>query len=287
MDNKLKLLIVSIVLMCLLVAVSGCTSPTTSPVVSPSPAPQTIRLATTTSTYDTGLLDALLPPFERANNVKIEVLSRGSGEAMKLGETGDVDVLMVHSPAAELTFMNGSHGWNRTPFMHNDYVIVGPKADPAGIKGMNSTEAFKTIYAKGSTFLARGDNSGTSNKSIGIWKKTGLTPDNQSWFKSTGLGMADTLRMTNEMSGYTIADRGTWYAYRQNLTELTLLCEGDKDLLNPYSIIAVNPEQHSNVNYAMAKKLIDFVSSAEGQAIIKNYGMDKYGQPLFFPDIIK
>jgi tungstate transport system substrate-binding protein len=289
--NKFSIAILLIAIMAI-VAFSGCTTPTptATPVpATPAPAPQKLMLGTTTSTYDSGLLDVLLPPFEKANNVKIQILSKGSGEAMKLGETGDVDVLIVHSPAAEDVFMAAGHGWNRSKFMHNDYVIIGPKSDPAGIKGDNATIALKMLADKQIKFLSRGDYSGTNAKEISIWNNTGIAqPSNKTstWYVSTGRGMADTLTMAEELQAYTLTDKSTYLSKKNNMT-LVILVEGDKNLFNPYSIITVNQTQHPNINYEMAKKLVDYVSGAEGQGIIKTYGMEKYGMPLFFPDIIK
>jgi tungstate transport system substrate-binding protein len=281
-----------------MVPLSGCTSPsanvTATPTVTANATPtagpqQTLLLATTTSTRDSGLLDVLLPPFEKKYNVDIKVTAVGSGQAMQLGQTGDADVLMVHSPAAEDTFMANGYGWNRSKFMHNDFVIVGPASDPAGIKGLNnSTQAFAAIYNKQAKFISRGDNSGTNAKELTLWNSTKLTmPTNKSsWYVVTGQGMADTLRMADQMNAYTLSDRATFLAQQKNLS-LVVLGEGDKGLLNPYSIIAVNQTMHPSVNYAMAKTLIDWVSGPEGQSIIASYGKDTYGQSLFFPDIIK
>jgi tungstate transport system substrate-binding protein len=199
---------------------------------------------------DTGLLDYLLPDFEAQNNVNVQVVSKGSGEAMKLGQTGDADVLIVHSPAAEDTFMAAGYGWNRTQFAHNFFVIVGPTSDPAKINGSNATVAFKKIYLANSTFVGRGDNSGTSAKESDIWNKTGLPmPNNKTltWYKSTGSGMADTLRITDQLGGYTLSDKATFLKNQKNLS-LTILVESSPEMLNKYDIITLNQTMHPNTN---------------------------------------
>ncbi|WP_237705931.1 substrate-binding domain-containing protein [Methanocella conradii] len=279
---------ISILVVVLLVPLSGCTS--TSPSVSPTVAPevQTLRLATTTSVQDTGLLAYLLPEFEKENNVKVQVIAKGSGEALKLGETGDVDVLIVHSPAAEDAFMAAGHGWNRTQIAHNYFVIVGPASDPAGIKGLNATEAFKKIYAANATFVSRGDNSGTASKEKDLWNKTGIKqPDNKTyaWYKSTGAGMADTLRMADQLQGYALSDKGTYLKFQKDLS-LVILADNSTDMLNKYDVIAVNQTQHPYVKYDLAKKLVDYLASQPVQQKIGEYGVKDYGVPLFYPDLL-
>ncbi|WP_254591165.1 substrate-binding domain-containing protein [Methanocella conradii] len=279
---------ISILVVVLLVPLSGCTG--TSPSVSPTVAPevQTLRLATTTSVQDTGLLAYLLPEFEKENNVKVQVIAKGSGEALKLGETGDVDVLIVHSPAAEDAFMAAGHGWNRTQIAHNYFVIVGPASDPASIKGLNATEAFKKIYAANATFVSRGDNSGTASKEKDLWNKTGIKqPDNKTyaWYKSTGAGMADTLRMADQLQGYTLSDKGTYLKFQKDLS-LVILADNSTDMLNKYDVIAVNQTQHPYVKYDLAKKLVDYLASQPVQQKIGEYGVKDYGVPLFYPDLL-
>ncbi|MDI6898110.1 substrate-binding domain-containing protein [Methanocella conradii] len=279
---------ISILVVVLLVPLSGCTS--TSPSVSPTVTTevQTLRLATTTSVQDTGLLAYLLPEFEKENNVKVQVIAKGSGEALKLGETGDVDVLIVHSPAAEDAFMAAGHGWNRTQIAHNYFVIVGPASDPAGIKGLNATEAFKKIYAANATFVSRGDNSGTASKEKDLWNKTGIKqPDNKTyaWYKSTGAGMADTLRMADQLQGYTLSDKGTYLKFQKDLS-LVILADNSTDMLNKYDVIAVNQTQHPYVKYDLAKKLVDYLASQPVQQKIGEYGVKDYGVPLFYPDLL-
>jgi tungstate transport system substrate-binding protein len=237
---------------------------------------------------DTGLLDYLLPDFENANNVDVQVIAKGSGEALKLGETGDVDVLIVHSPAAEDAFMAAGHGWNRTQFAHNYFVIVGPAGDPAGIKGLNATAAFKNIYAANATFVSRGDTSGTASKEKDLWNKSGLVqPDNKSftWYKSTGSGMADTLRTADQLQGYTLSDKGTYLKLQKNIT-LVVMVDNTTDMLNKYDVIAVNQTQHPYVNYDLAKKLADYMASQPVQQKIGDYGVKDYGMPLFYPDLL-
>ena len=295
-NKHLAITFIAIIAIALIVTISGCTTPTptpapgatATPTAAPTAAPQTIKLATTTSVYDTGLLDNILAPFKQENNVEIQILSKGSGEAIKLGETGDVDVLVVHSPAAEQKFMDEGHGWNRTQFAHNYFVIVGPENDPAGIKGTNATEALKKIYSSQSTFVSRGDTSGTAAKETELWNKTGLgKPSNatMAWYKSTGQGMADTLRMADQLQGYSLSDKGTYLKNQKNMS-LVILMEDDPNMINKYSIIAINQTQHPNVNYAVASKLVYYFQSQETQNMIDSYGKEQYGQQLFYADLL-
>lgn len=241
-------------------------------------------LATTTSTQDSGLLDVLIPVFEKKTGYFVKTIAVGSGQAMAMGQKGEADVLLVHSPDAEKKFMAEGSGVNRLIVMHNDFVVVGAPADPAAIKGAVSTvEAFKKIAAAGSLFLSRGDNSGTHAKEKGIWKAVGINPEGQKWYQETGLGMGQTLNVAAEKKGYTLADRGTWLSLQQRLG-LPILKEGDPILLNVYHVIAVNPAKWPKVNADGAKAFSDFMVSAEIQGIIKTYGVGKYGGALFFPD---
>jgi tungstate transport system substrate-binding protein len=248
------------------------------------PAQKNLILATTTSTQDSGLLDVLIPAFEKKTGYFVKTIAVGSGQAMAMGQKGEADVLLVHSPDAEKKFMAEGHGINRLIVMHNDFVVVGAPADPAAIKGTKSTvEAFKKIATAGSLFLSRGDNSGTHSKEKGIWKAAGINPEGQKWYQETGLGMGQTLNVSAEKKGYTLADRGTWLSLQQRLG-LPILKEGDPILLNVYHVIAVNPAKWSKVNTDGAKAFSDFMVSAETQGIIKTFGVEKYGGPLFFPD---
>ncbi len=245
---------------------------------------KTIILATTTSTQDSGLLDVLVPAFEKKTGYFVKTISVGSGQAMAMGQKGEADVLLVHSPAAEKQFMADGLGVERRLVMHNDFIILGPTEDPAKIKGIKSApEAFKKIAAAGSLFLSRGDNSGTHAKEKAVWKDAGVAYEGEKWYQQTGLGMGQTLNVANEKKGYVLADRGTYLALAKNL-KLDLLVEGDAVLLNIYHVIDVNPSKWPKVNSKGAKAFADFMVSKETQDTIKTFGVDKFGSPLFFPD---
>jgi tungstate transport system substrate-binding protein len=249
-----------------------------------APVTKNIILATTTSTQDSGLLDALIPMFEKETGYFVKTIAVGSGQAMKMGEKGEADVLLVHSPDAEKKFMEGGYGINRKLVMHNDFVIVGPADDPAKIKGSKSVaEAFKKIAESGSLFLSRADNSGTNAKEKKIWKAAGINPQGQKWYQETGLGMGQTLNVASEKKGYTLTDRGTFLALQKHLG-LVILVEGDPLLLNVYHVIEVNPAKWPKVNAAGAKAFSDFMVSKKTQDFIKTFGVEKFGSPLFFPD---
>ena len=249
-----------------------------------APANKTVILATTTSTQDTGLLDELLPIFEKQTGYFVKTIAVGSGQAMAMGERGEADVLLVHSPDAEKKFMEAGNGLNRKLIMHNDFIIIGPAADPAKIKSAKTVkEAMKLIADSGSLFVSRGDNSGTNAKEKGLWKAAGINPEGQKWYQQTGLGMGQTLNVAAEKSGYTIADRGTYLSLQKNLG-LVILSEGDKSLLNIYHVIEVNPVKFIKVNAAGAKAFSDFMVAKKTQDNIGKFGVTKYGSPLFFPD---
>lgn len=251
------------------------------------PANKTVILATTTSTQDTGLLDELLPIFEKQTGYFVKTIAVGSGQAMAMGERGEADVLLVHSPDAEKKFIEAGNGLNRKLIMHNDFIIVGPAADPAKIKSAKTVkEAMKLIADSGSLFVSRGDNSGTNAKEKGLWKAAGINPEGQKWYQQTGLGMGQTLNVAAEKNGYTIADRGTYLSLQKNLG-LVILSEGDKSLLNIYHVIEVNPAKFPKVNAAGAKAFSDFMVSKKTQDDIGKFGIKKYGSPLFFPDADK
>jgi tungstate transport system substrate-binding protein len=246
--------------------------------------PKAIILATTTSTQDSGLLDVLLPLFEKETGYFVKTIAVGSGQAMAMGQKGEADVLLVHSPAAEKKFVAEGYGINRRIIMHNDFIIVGPPGDSAKIKGIKlASEAFKKIASANALFLSRGDNSGTHAKEKLIWKAAAINPEREKWYQQTGLGMGQTLNVTAEKKGYTLADRGTYLALKKNLG-LDILVEGDAILLNIYHVIEVNPAKWPKVNAAGGKAFADFMVSKETQDIIKTFGVDKFGSPLFFPD---
>jgi len=245
---------------------------------------KTLILATTTSTQDTGLLDVLIPIFEKKTGYFVKTIAVGSGQAMTMGQKGEADVLLVHSPAAEKKFMEDGFGVSRRLVMHNDYIIAGPGDDPAKIKGLKSAaEAFKKIAAAQALFVSRGDNSGTHSKEREVWKVAGAKYEGEKWYQQTGLGMGQTLNVAAEKKGYTLADRGTYLALAKTL-KLSILVEGDAVLLNIYHVMEVNPQKWPKANIAGAKAFADFIVSKETQDIVKIYGVDKYGSPLFFPD---
>jgi len=254
------------------------------PAIAAQPQQKNIILATTTSTQDSGLLDVLLPIFEKSSGYFVKTIAVGSGQAMAMGQKGEADVLLVHSPDAEKKFMAEGYGVNRRLVMHNDYIIAGPKTDPAVIKGSKSSvEAFRKIAAANAVFMSRGDNSGTNSKEKSIWKAAGINPEGQKWYQQTGLGMGQTLSVAAEKKTYTLADRGTYLALKKNLG-LDILAEGDAALLNIYHVIDINPAKWPKVNSAGAKAFADFMVSRQTQDIIKKFGVEKYGSPLFFPD---
>ncbi|HWS23636.1 MAG TPA: substrate-binding domain-containing protein [Anaerolineales bacterium] len=258
------------------------------------PENKNLILATTTSTQDSGLLDVLVPLFQEKYGYVVQTVAVGSGAAIQMGVEGNADVLLVHSPAAEVGFMDDGSGKERALIMHNDFIIVGPAADPVGIKGLAIPDALKAIYSAGSAdpasvaFIARGDESGTSVKELGLWKKAELDPagEKPGWYVETGQGMGASLTIASEKAGYTLTDRATYLANKQNL-ELEILIEGDNSLLNVYHVMTVNPEKWPKINYQGALDFMNFLISAETQATIGEFGVDKYGAPLFFPDADK
>jgi tungstate transport system substrate-binding protein len=244
-----------------------------------------LRLATTTSTQDSGLLPVLNPPFEKLTGITVDVIAVGSGKAIALGQNGDVDVILVHDRKAEDAFVAAGWGVNRRDVMHNDFVVVGPVDDPAKVAAAASaTDAFSRIIAAGATFVSRGDASGTNVKELDIWAKAGGKPTAK-WYKEVGQGMGAVLTMSADLKAYTLADRGTWLSMKDKLPGLKIVSEGDPFLFNPYGVIAVNPEKWPKANYLAAMQYIAWLTSAEGQRVIRDYKLG--GQQLFYPDAVK
>ncbi len=244
-----------------------------------------LRLATTTSTQDSGLLPILDAPFEKMTGIRVDVIAVGTGAAIKLGQNGDADVLLVHDRKAEDQFISQGYGVNRRDVMHNDFIIVGPADDPAGVASAGSAaEAFAKIASARAAFVSRGDASGTYVKEMDVWAKAGVKPAG-SWYKEAGQGMGAVLTMSTELKAYTLADRGTWLAVKGNLPGMKVLFQGDPFLFNPYGVIAVNPQKYPSVNYMAAMQYIAWVTSVEGQKVIRDYTVG--GERLFTPDAVR
>ena len=278
-------------LLVVLMAVVGACGTTTSvtpgtgatPAASVTPARPDLILATTTSTQDSGLLDVLVPDFQARTGYLVKTVAVGSGQALKMGQDGNADVLLVHSPAAEVTFMDAGYGVDRRLVMHNDFVIVGPSGDPAGIRGTaTASDALRMIAEAKATFVSRGDNSGTNSAELALWKKAAVTPAG-AWYVESGQGMGATLQIASEKAGYTLTDRTTYLAQKSAL-HLDILVEGDAALLNVYHVISVNPAKWPSVNAAGARAFADYLTSAEGQALVGSFGVSSVGQQLFVPD---
>ena len=267
---------------------SACAPSTSIATQPPTASNEELILATTTSTQDSGLLDVLIPLFETGTGYKVQTVAVGSGQAMKMGEEGNADVLLVHAPASEVTFMENGFGKDRALVMHNDFIIVGPSSDPAAIKGKPVADALKAIFEGGPTFISRGDDSGTHKAELSLWKKAGLEPkaEKPAWYLESGQGMGATLTIASEKSAYTLTDRATYLANKSNL-QLEILVEGDKSLLNVYHIITVNPDKWPEVNYDGAIAFMKFMTQPSIQEIIGQFGVEKFGQPLFYPDAEK
>lgn len=270
-----------------------------------------LSMSTTTSTESSGLLEVLLPALEKDTGIKVKVIAKGTGAAIRDGEDGNVDVIFVHAKDREMKFVADGFGTERYPVMHNDFVIIGPAADKAGIKSAaNSGEALKKIAAAGAMFISRGDDSGTHTKEQELWASSGVPMEEQSitvvkdgkdakitfkrpvnsaaWYNSIGQGMGKTITFAEEKQAYTLTDRGTYIAYKYGKTpavELEILSEGDEGLANPYGVIPVNPKKHPNVKYDLAMEFVTWLTGAKGQKVIGDFRME--GKQLFFPDVIK
>jgi tungstate transport system substrate-binding protein len=271
-------------------------APTQAPAAAPTKAAASgcsLKLATTTSTQDSGLLDVILPDFEKKFNCKVDVIAVGTGQAIQIGTTGDADVLLVHARAQEDKFVADGHAKARYDVMYNDFIVLGPKSDPAKIAGMASAvEAFKLIAKAQAPFASRGDKSGTNTKELSVWASAGITPTkDMAWYNSLGQGMGETLLASNEKGYYTLSDRGTYLSMKDKLPNLIIVLGGnslqenkDKTLLNPYGVMAVDPAKHPGVNSDMANNFVQWILSPETQKLIGGYGVDKFGMPLFYPN---
>jgi tungstate transport system substrate-binding protein len=262
-------------------ATGSAEAPEATPVQSD---PARLVLATTTSTENSGLLAELLPPFEEEFNVTVNVIAVGTGQALQIGRSGDADVLMVHAPALEEEFVADGFGVERVYFMYNDFVVLGPPGDPAGVRNASTAaDAFGRIADAGATFISRGDNSGTHVKERDVWASAGVDPTDASggWYREVGQGMGAVITLANDQEAYTLSDRGTYLSYVSDI-DLEVVNEGDESLFNPYGAIAVNPERHPHVQAQLAQALIDYIVSDEGQQRIADYTVN--GFQLFFPD---
>lgn len=285
--------------------VAATAAPTTTPTLAPTVAPTatSIRasigmssgchliLSTTTSTQDSGLLTAILPDFEKKFNCKVDVVAVGTGQAIAIGQRGDADVLLVHDRPSEDKFVTDKNARERFDVMYNDFILVGPKNDPAKVGGVKlAKDAFKAIMDGKSTFASRGDKSGTNSKELSVWTTLNVTPTKEmSWYNALGQGMGETLLFSNEKGAYTLTDRATWLAQQSKLTGLAVVVGGnninenaDKDLYNPYGVMAVNPDKFPGVKYDMAMNFVKWITSVDEQKIINTFGLDKFGQQLFF-----
>ena len=281
-------------LMVFALMLSGCTS---TPEAEPAPEPETeqanqevttpenpdIILATTTSTQDSGLLDVLIPMFEEQTGYRVKTIAVGTGQALAMGEKGEADVLLTHAPASEKPLVESGAVTNYQLVMHNDFILVGPSSDPAKVKDLKSVaDAFKSISETSSIFVSRGDDSGTDKKEKGIWKDINI-PNEGSWYQETGQEMGQTLNIASQKEGYTLTDRATFLAQKDNL-QLEIAVQGEKSLLNIYHVMQVNEEKFPKVNADGAKAFVEFMIDSKTQDIIGEFGMDEYGEPLFFKD---
>ena len=258
-----------------------------APATPAAPANPSLIFATTTSTQDSGLLDVLVPMFEAESGYTVQTVAVGTGAALKMAEEGNADVLLVHAPSSEVALMEAGWGKDRFLVMHNDFVIVGPADDPAGIKGAaTAVGAFQKVFAASSTFISRGDDSGTNKMETSLWGKMNNHPKGADWYMESGQGMSATLTIASEKNAYTLTDRATYLANKANLS-LEILVEGDPVLLNVYHVITVNPDKWPKSNYEGATAFANFMIAKAAQDVIGQFGVDKFGQPLFFPDAEK
>ena len=279
MNKKLQLWFALVMAVSFLLA--GCSIPTQPAAGGEA---QTLTLATTTSTEDSGLLGFVLPDFEEQYNVRVDVIAVGTGQALQLGEDGNADVLLVHARASEDAFLAAGHGVRREDVMYNDFVLLGPAEDPAGIRGMtNGPAAFGQIAEAQSPFVSRGDDSGTHTKEKAIWEAAGVEPSGD-WYISAGQGMGAVLTMADEHQAYTLSDRATYLARTLEGTDLAIMVEGDPVLFNPYGVMAVNPEKSPEINLELANTFIDWLISVQVQERIAQFGVEEFGSPLFTPD---
>lgn len=249
----------------------------------PAAAQRPVILATTTSTQDSGLLDVLVPRFEKKTGYTVKTIAVGTGQSLALGDRGEADVVLVHAPKLELEYLAKGNLINRRLVMHNDFILVGPPADPAGIRGLKkAADALKKIAQRGARFVSRGDNSGTHNTERSLWKVAGIAPKG-SWYIESGQGMGATLTIASEKGAHTLTDRATYLTFQKRI-QLAILLEGDAPLLNIYHVMQVNPARYPRVNAAGGEALADFMVSPEAQEVIRAFGVEKYGAPLFFPD---
>lgn len=280
----LVILVLSVALAAVLAGCAGIKEGADQPKQAGEPQNKEIILATTTSTQDSGLLDVLVPEFENQTGYKVKTVAVGTGAALKMGEQGNADVLLVHAPAAEKPLVDSGVAINYELVMHNDFVLLGPPNDPAQVKGTaDVAEAFKKVADSGALFISRGDDSGTHKKELSIWKKAAVDPRGQEWYQETGQGMGASITVAGEKQGYILSDRGTYLAHSQNV-DLQIVSEGDEMLQNIYHVMQVNPEKFDRVNGEGGKAFVEFMIDQETQQIIKDFGKDKFGQPLFFPD---
>jgi len=246
----------------------------------------TLTLASTTSTLDSGLFDALIPPFERMHGCAVKIIAVGTGQAMRLARDGNAAVLLVHDREAEETFVAEGYGLERLDVMHNDFLLVGPAGDPAAARGQKAAVALGRIAAVAAPFVSRGDDSGTHKKELRLWRQAGVAPGGP-WYLESGGGMESTLRIAVEKLAYCLVDRATWLSHRKESAPLAAVVEGDADLFNPYSVIVVSPRRFPWVKAELAKKFAAYIRSAAGQAIIRDFGRERFGAPLFFPDVVR